>query len=98
VDLTLTGNVPLESGKFYVVALFTTETARRARQRKAGLAAAGHRSKHDFANLERAREVRSLNAARRRIERSRRDAQRVHTVICPHGSAFVWYCSRGLSG
>jgi len=77
---------------------FTTETARKARQRKAGLAAARYWQQHDFANLERARQQRSLNAARRRAERLQREAEQRHNLIFPHGVAFVWYCSCGLIG
>ena len=53
---------------------FTSETARRARQRKAGLASARHWRGRGFANLELARQQRSLNAWRRREEKRQREA------------------------
>ena len=77
---------------------FTSETARRARQRKAGLAAARYWRGRGFANLKLARRQRSLNAARLREERMRREAEQRHTVIHPFGPAGVWYCTCGLSG
>ena len=36
---------------------------------------------HGFANLERGREARSLNTARRREERSQREAEKLYTII-----------------
>ena len=77
---------------------FTSETARRARQRKAGLASARLWRKRDFANLKLARQQRSRNAARRREERLKREAEKLHTVIKPFGPAGVWYCTCGLRG
>jgi hypothetical protein len=74
---------------------FTHETGRKARCRKAGLAAARFWRQYGFANLEKAREQRSLNAARRREEREARDQ---HALVFPHGWAHVWYCSCGLTG
>ncbi len=61
-------------------------------------AAARYWQQYGFANLERARQQRSLNAARRRAERMQREAEQRHNVIFPHGSAFVWYCTCGLTG
>ncbi len=78
--------------------LFNSETGRRARQRKAGLAAARYWRAQGFPNLERAREQRSLNAALRREERLQQEAKKLHTVIHPFGLAGVWYCTCGLSG
>lgn len=49
------------------MAQFTSETAWRARQRKAGLAAARYWREHGFANLELARQQRSDNASSRRM-------------------------------
>lgn len=46
---------------------FTSETAFRLNQRKAGLAAARANSERGFPNLELARRQRSINAARRRL-------------------------------
>src|ERR1700761_8826265 len=77
---------------------FTSDTARRARCRKAGLAAARYWREHGFANLERAREQRKRNAALRREERERQEIRQSHTVIFPHGGLHVWYCSCGLTG
>ena len=53
---------------------FTSETARRARQRKAGLASARLSREQGFANLKLARQQRSLNAWRRREEKRQREA------------------------
>ena len=77
---------------------FTSETGRRARQRKAGLAAARYWRVRDFANLRLAREARSLNAARRREEKLRREAEKLHTVVTPVGLGGAWFCTCGLSG
>ena len=76
---------------------FTSETGRRARQRKAGLAAARYWEARGFENLERAREARSRYAALRR-EYQEATASRKHTVRwfqVPSGS---WECDCGLSG
>jgi hypothetical protein len=78
--------------------LFTPETGREARQRKAGLAAARYWRAQGGPNLERARERRSLNAALRREERLREEPKKLHTVIHPFGLAGVWYRTCGLSG
>ena len=59
---------------------FTSETARRARQRKAGLAAARHWRERGFANLERAREQRRLNILAR--QRREEEALRVRLGLC----------------
>ena|ERR1039458_7582030 len=68
---------------------FTSETGFRARQRKAGLAAARYWKARGFLNLERAREQRSVNAWRRREERRQREAAEqpplVVTLKCPCG-------------
>jgi len=75
--------------------LFTSETGFRARQRKAGLAAARHWRAHGFANLERAREARSQYAALRR-EWFRLTENRRHVLrYDPYGR---WGCDCGLSG
>lgn len=54
---------------------FTSETGFRARQRKAGLAAARYWKAQGFANLVRARRQRSINSARRRL------AKLVHELV-----------------
>jgi len=68
---------------------FTSETAFRLNQRKAGLAAAGYWKARGFANLEHARQQRSLNAWLRREERRQREAAErpplVVTLKCPCG-------------
>jgi hypothetical protein len=74
---------------------FTHESARKARCRKAGLAAARFWRQYGFANLEKARTQRRLNAARRRSER---EASGQHMLVFPHGLPHVWYCSCGLLG
>jgi len=56
---------------------FTSETGFRARQRKAGLASARYWGKRGYANLRRAREQRSINAWRRRMERWREETGRL---------------------
>ena len=78
------------------VPVFTSETGFRARQRKAGLAAARYWREREFANLLRAREVRSRNAALRR-EWLRATADRQHVLHYePPGGR--WECDCGLSG
>jgi hypothetical protein len=62
------------------MALFTSETARRARQRKAGLAAARRWRERGFANLERARQQRRLNILAR--QRREEEALRVRLGLC----------------
>lgn len=52
---------------------FTSETASRLRQRKAGLAAARANSERGFHNLKLARRQRSINAARRRLAKMIRE-------------------------
>jgi hypothetical protein len=52
---------------------FTSETAFRLKQRKAGLAAARYWEEREFTNLERARQQRSLNTARRRLRKMIRE-------------------------
>ncbi len=54
---------------------FTSETAFRLNQRKAGLAAARANSERGFPNLKLARRQRSINAARRRL------AKLVHELV-----------------
>jgi hypothetical protein len=77
------------------VPLFTSETGLRARQRKAGLAAARYWRERDFENLVRAREARSRYAALRRewfrLTENRRHALRYY----PDGP---WECDCGLNG
>jgi hypothetical protein len=63
---------------------FTSETAWRARQRKAGLAAARYWKARGFANVERARQQRSLNAWQRREEK-RQQPPLVVNLKCPCG-------------
>jgi hypothetical protein len=75
--------------------LFNSETGRRARQRKAGLAAARYWRERDFENLVRAREARSRYAALRR-EWFRLTENRQHVLrYDPDGP---WECDCGLSG
>jgi hypothetical protein len=52
---------------------FTSETASRLRQRKAGLAAARANSERGFPNLKLARRQRSINATRRRLAKMIRE-------------------------
>ena len=76
--------------------LFNSETGRRARQRKAGLASARYWRERDFENLVRAREARSRYAALRR-EWLRATADRQHVWLYePSGGR--WKCDCGLSG
>ena len=75
--------------------LFTSETGRRARQRKAGLAAARYWRAQGFPNLERAREQRSLYAELRR-EWFRLLEFRRH--VLRYGPGGPWECDCGLSG
>ena len=56
---------------------FTSETGFRARQRKAGLASARYWRKQAYENLRWAREQRSINAWRRRMERWREETGRL---------------------
>lgn len=71
------------------MALFTSETARRAQQRKAGLGAARYWRERGFTNLEAARRQRSLNAWLRREEKRRREATDQSPIVvilkCPCG-------------
>jgi hypothetical protein len=60
---------------------FTSETARRARQRKAGLAAARHWRECGFANLARAREQRQLKMLARRQREE--EVLRLRLGLCP---------------
>jgi hypothetical protein len=53
--------------------LFTSETGRRARQRKAGLAAARANRERGFPNLKLARRQRSINTVRRRLAKMVRE-------------------------
>ena len=76
---------------------FTSETGRRARQRKAGLAAARYWRAQGFPNLIRAREARSRYAALRR-EYQEATASRKHTVGWFEVPAGSWECDCGLRG
>ena len=77
--------------------LFTSETGFRARQRKAGLAAARYWKTLGFANLLRAREARSRYAALRR-EYQEATESRKHTVRWFEAPAGSWECDCGLNG
>ena len=61
--------------------LFNSETGRRARQRKAGLASAGYWREREFENLVRAREARSRPA--RLLPDLLRGVQQVSTTSQP---------------
>ena len=76
--------------------MFTSETGFRARQRKAGLAAARYWEARAFENLEKAREARRFYAARRR-EWYRINEKREHryAYVPPAGA---WRCDCGLTG
>jgi hypothetical protein len=74
---------------------FTSETAFRLKQRKAGLAAARYWRAHGFENLELAREARSRYAALRR-EWFRLTEFRRHALR--NGPSGLWECDCGLSG
>jgi hypothetical protein len=75
--------------------LFTPETGRRARQRKAGLASARYWRERGFANLERARDARSQYAELRR-EWFRLTKDREHAL--QYYQDGLWKCDCGLRG
>jgi hypothetical protein len=60
---------------------FTSETARRARQRKAGLAAARYWRGQDFANLKLARQQRSQIALSRRLAKMIRELAEYNLTV-----------------
>lgn len=68
---------------------FTSETGRRARRRKAGLASARYWRSRRFANLVKARAVLA--------ERRRRDSTQ-HTIVACSVSPRLWHCTCGLNG
>jgi hypothetical protein len=75
---------------------FTSETAKKARQRKAGLHAARVNRRNGWACLQRARAMRSLNAMWRRRERLRAQLQEAHFVQwSPWGPRGAWMCTCG---
>jgi hypothetical protein len=85
---------------FKPMSSFTTETAKRARCRKAGLHAARVNRATGWQNLVRARAVRSDNAALRRrallLDRAR--AGHVLLSTSPWGPRGAWMCACGEFG
>jgi hypothetical protein len=88
-DVTMTGNMAPEPTKYETCHRSLPETARLARQRKAGLASARLWREQGFANLKLARQQRSLNAWRRREEKREREVAEQRPLVvnlnCPCG-------------